>query len=185
MSTLRECPGDAIPEKSKTSHEPVDCSNTIDSVKNSMKVIQENQTTGTKESFDNKQFQDAASKLNDDISIITKTESSSEKSDMLRQLIQHSKEYKTVEIYCKISADILETGKGSQYPRINTEYIKPLLTMFEFLVHCSSVSKTLSGVITRDRSFLIKATKELEDWKDFHLNDNHMKSEVIKTKHII
>ncbi|OPL20706.1 hypothetical protein AM593_10605, partial [Mytilus galloprovincialis] len=178
MAAQEEGPGDTIHEDSEiTNHEPVDCCKTINLVKTCLKVIKDNQNKGTQESLVTKQFQDAAFRLNECISIITKTESSSEKSDMLRQLIQNSEEYQTVEIYCKISADILETAKGSQYPRIKTEYIKPLLTMFEYLVHCSSVSAKLSGVISGERSFLIKATKELKDWKDFHLNDNHMTSE--------
>ncbi|CAC5417234.1 unnamed protein product [Mytilus coruscus] len=180
MSALGEGPSDTIHADSEiTNHEPVDCSKTIDSVKTSLKVIKENQNKGTKDGFVTKQFQDAALLLNECISLITKTESSSEKSNMLRQLIQHSEEYQTVEIYCKICADILETGEGFGYPRINTEYIKPLLTMFEFLVHCSSVSEKLSGVISRDKSFLIKATKELEDWKDYHRceNDRKLKEE--------
>ncbi|VDI11454.1 Hypothetical predicted protein [Mytilus galloprovincialis] len=177
MSALGESRDDAIHEDSKrTSHEPVDCIKTIDSVKTSLKVIKENKNKGIKDGCVTKQFQDAALLLNECISNITKTESSSEKSNMLRQLIKLSQEYQTVEIYCKICADILETGEGFGYPRINTEYIKPLLTMFEFLVHCSSVSEKLGEVISRDKDFLIKATKELEDWKDFHLKDKHMKS---------
>ncbi|XP_071121780.1 uncharacterized protein [Mytilus edulis] len=159
-------------DSKKTNHEPVDCSKTIDSIKTSMKVIKENQNKGTRDGFVTKQFQDAALLLNDSRSNITKTESSSEKSDMLRQLIKLSKDYQTVEIYCKICADILETGEGFGYPKINTEYIKPLLTMFDFLVHCSGVSEKLSGVISQDKSFLIKATKELEDWKDFQRCEN-------------
>ncbi|XP_052064312.1 uncharacterized protein LOC127704336 [Mytilus californianus] len=176
MSALEEGPSDTIHTDNEiANHEPVDCSKTIDSVKTSLKVIKENQNKGTKDGFVTKQFQDAALLLNECISIITKTESSSEKSNMLRQLIQHSEEYQTVEIYCKICADILETGEGFGYPRINTEYINPLLTMFEFLVHCSSVSEKLSGVISRDKSFLIKATKELEDWQDYHRCENDRK----------
>ncbi|CAC5383014.1 unnamed protein product [Mytilus coruscus] len=92
-------------------------------------------------------------------------------------LTQHFKKHKTVEIFCKLCAEILESGNSSEYTGIPTQLIEHVSYLLQFLMHCSDCNFELSSIISQQNNFLHTVTKKLQQWKIPHLKDIEMESE--------
>ncbi|CAG2237130.1 unnamed protein product [Mytilus edulis] len=93
-------------------------------------------------------------------------------SDMLKQLSKLLIDYRIVEFFCKISAELLESGERFKYPGIKPECIALLSIMLRYLGNCSNNNCELSGIIAREKYFLKRATDKLQEWKCISFGDN-------------
>ncbi|XP_052089371.1 uncharacterized protein LOC127726075 [Mytilus californianus] len=158
-----------------TNHGSVNPSNLINSGRNYMLVIKTNHNR-TKGVFVNTDFQNAALLLNEIVSFLLHHEPSTYRSDMQQKLTQEAKENQIVEIYCKICAEILESGSSSVYPGLSPEHIEPVHTMLWYLLNCSDENSVLSGIISQQTHFLNISTGKLQQWTAPHFSGTDVKS---------
>lgn len=158
--------------ESDSENELVDLSNLIVSAEESMKSIKENEAKRTETDFVTEEFQKAALSLVTKHLFVIEKISSIERSDMLKQLSKLLIDYRIVEFFCKISAELLESGERFKYPGIKPECIALLSIMLRYLGNCSNNNCELSGIIAREKYFLKRATNKLQEWKCISFGDN-------------
>ncbi|VDI56370.1 Hypothetical predicted protein [Mytilus galloprovincialis] len=158
--------------ESDRENELVDLSNLIVSAEESMKSIKENEAKRTETDFVTEEFQKAALSLVTKHLFVIEKISSIERSDMLKQLSKLLIDYRIVDFFCKISAELLESGERFKYPGIKPECIALLSIMLRYLGNCSNNNCELSGIIAREKYFLKRATDKLQEWKCISFGDN-------------
>lgn len=163
-----------------TNHGPVDPSNLINSGRNYMLVIKENYNKRSIGAFVNTDLQNSAISLNKIVSGLLHKENSTYRSDTQQKLTQEAKQNQTAEIYCKLCAEILESGSSSEYPGLSPELIEPVMTMLWYLLNCSDENSVLSGIISQQTHFLTITTRKLQQWRVTHFSGTDM--EVKKRK---
>ncbi|XP_076083083.1 uncharacterized protein LOC143054087 isoform X1 [Mytilus galloprovincialis] len=159
-----------------TNHGPVDPSNLINSGRNYMLVIKENYNKRSIGAFVNTDLQNAAISLNKIVSGLLHKENSTYRSDTQQKLTQEAKQNQTAEIYCKLCAEILESGSSSAYPGLSPELIEPVMTMLWYLLNCSDENSVLSGIISQQTHFLTITTRKLQQWRVTHFSGTDMES---------
>ena len=91
--------------------------------------------------------------------------------ETLQKLTKYAIEYQTVDIFCRLSSEILEGGNTSAYPGIADEQKSPLDDMISFLVNSTDNNAEMSKAVSNQTRFLETTIKKLHQWKDIYCSE--------------
>jgi hypothetical protein len=147
----------------------IDQDNAIEKAICGMKIIKLEQNQRTNGLLTSK-FQISAFLLFDILSYIIEQKSCEEKTDMLPHLTKHSIEYQTINIYCNVCVETLETSDKAPKSVIPLERLEAISTVLSFLLNFSDDNSKICSAISEQPQFMEVLTKRLIDWTERHSN---------------
>ncbi|CAC5371217.1 TDP2 [Mytilus coruscus] len=149
----------------------VSLSNLLELAKSSMIRIQAAYNERTHECYVNPDFRKSSELLYEVLHAFSYYDSSPESSEIINKFEQYEKEYKTIEIVCKVSTELFKTGDNKEFPGMQNENIKLLNILLSYLVHTSENDRELCKKIAQLTEFLKGATTILEQWVDPYFSE--------------
>jgi hypothetical protein len=135
----------------------IDQDNAIGKSKRCMEIIKSKSNESTTD-----EFRKSTALL---LEIISAIKPCKQKPEMFQLLLEYSKEYQIINIYCEICAKILETSGAHVIPPAHE---KTFHYMLQILVNISDDSSEICSAISKQTHFLKALTKQLVDWTEPH-----------------
>ncbi|CAC5390059.1 TDP2 [Mytilus coruscus] len=161
----------------------VSLSNLLELAKGSMIRIQTTYDESKNECYVNPDFRKSSELLLGVLSSFSHYDPSPQKSRMIKMFEQYEEEYKTIEIVCEVSTQLLKTGVYSEFPGMQGENIKSVNVLLSYLVNTSQDDFDLCYKISQLTEFIKAATFKLEQWVEPYFTKRS--EQIIEGAHIL